>query len=414
MNVFPTLPQHWVLTRLDRVATVHARIGWKALTAAEYVDDGYVFLSTPNIKTDKIDFLQVNYVTEFRYRESPDLMLRVGDVLLVKDGNTLGITNLIVEMPRPATVNGSIAVLRPRGVEPRFLRYVLASSPLQGHIQAVRDGMGVPHLFQRDINRFPIPLPPQDEQRRIADFLDEQVGLLDRAIRLRQQQMTLMGERFGAQLNWHYAPGEERTHTPLRKLLLQRPSYGVLVPKHVDEGVPFIRVADLNALRQGRPPVAFIPPEQSVEYRRTVVRPGDVLTSVVGTLGTAAIVPTMARGANIARAVCLLRPNQAVSAWYLLGWLSTPEFLSLAEGATGSGTAQATLNMSDLSKFAVWLPSNGDLDHVAKDVQRIFEQREECEFRLQRGLDLLHERRQALVTAAVTGRLDVTTARVVA
>ena len=46
----PELPPSWGRTRLDRVATVNARIGWKALTADEYVPDGFAFLSTLNIK----------------------------------------------------------------------------------------------------------------------------------------------------------------------------------------------------------------------------------------------------------------------------------------------------------------------------------------------------------------------------
>src|ERR1700722_18996084 len=130
----------WVQTRVDRVATVNARIGWKALTASEYQPDGCVFLSTPNIKSESIDFGDVNYISEYRYEESPELKLRPGDVLLAKDGNTLGITNIIRDLPRPATVNGSIAVLRPFDVEPRFLRYVLASSSTQDMIDAIKGG----------------------------------------------------------------------------------------------------------------------------------------------------------------------------------------------------------------------------------------------------------------------------------
>lgn len=159
MNV----PSGWTPTRIDRVATVNARIGWKALTASEYQPDGYVFLATPNIKTESIDFGNVNYIDEYRYEESPELKLELGDVLLAKDGNTLGITNIVRELPRPATVNGSIAVLRAFGIEPRFLRYSLASSSAQSMIDAIKGGMGVPHLFQWDIKRLPLVLPHPDE-----------------------------------------------------------------------------------------------------------------------------------------------------------------------------------------------------------------------------------------------------------
>jgi type I restriction enzyme, S subunit len=175
----PTLPPGWSTSRIDRVASVRARIGWKALTAAEYVEKGFIFLATPNIKNDEIDFENVNYITEFRYLESPELQLRVGDVLLVKDGATLGINNLIRHLPAPATVNGSIAVLRPTDIDSAFLRYVLASDLMQGLIGSFKSGMGVPHLFQADLKKFPVPLPPRQVQTRIVEYLDREVARID-------------------------------------------------------------------------------------------------------------------------------------------------------------------------------------------------------------------------------------------
>ena len=191
----PPLPAAWLIGRLDRVATVNARIGWKALTADEYVPEGYSFLSTPNIKSDEIDFDDVNFISEFRYLESPELQLRLGDVLLVKDGNTLGITNVVRRLPRPATVNGSIAVLRPFAMNSRFLRYALASSLIQGLIGAFKAGMGVPHLFQADIKKFPLPLPPPAVQSAIADFLDTETLRIDALIENKRRVLELATER---------------------------------------------------------------------------------------------------------------------------------------------------------------------------------------------------------------------------
>ncbi|MER7459894.1 restriction endonuclease subunit S [Micromonospora sp. NPDC126480] len=195
MDLFDQIPAHWRLSRVDRVATVQARIGWKALTAAEYQPDGYPLLATPNIKGREIDFENVNYISEYRYGESPELKLRLGDVLLAKDGNTLGITNVVTVLPRPSTVNGSIAVLRPFNVHPAFLRYVLASKVTQDKINALKDGMGVPHLFQRDIRKLAVPLPPPNEQVRIAEFLDQESAKLDRVTEMVRRQAILIAER---------------------------------------------------------------------------------------------------------------------------------------------------------------------------------------------------------------------------
>ena len=177
---FNRIPHLWDLRRVGDIASVRGRLGWKGLKADEYVDDGYVFLSTPNIKPREIDWVNVNFISEARYEESPEIKLERDDVLLAKDGSTLGIANVVRELPRPATVNSSIAVIRPlSAIHGRYLRYVLESQPMRGRVQSMKGGMGVPHLFQADIRKMPVPVPSLVEQQKIALFLDAQTGLIE-------------------------------------------------------------------------------------------------------------------------------------------------------------------------------------------------------------------------------------------
>ena len=129
------IPHHWNYSYLGFECSVKARLGWKGLKADEYVDEGYVFLATPNIKSDKIDFKNVDRITRKRYDESPEIMLVEGDVLVTKDGSTTGTTNIVRHLPEPATVNSSIAVLRSFGsVESPYLYYFFTSDYTQNII----------------------------------------------------------------------------------------------------------------------------------------------------------------------------------------------------------------------------------------------------------------------------------------
>ena len=190
------IPAHWEISKIGAKGTVKARLGWKGLKASEYVDEGYIFLSTPNIKETEIDFTNVNFITAERYFESPEIMLQVGDVLIAKDGSTLGITNVIRVLPAPATVNSSIAVIRlqPSLADSVFLYYFLSSHYTQSVIQRMKDGMGVPHLFQADLRKFTILLPPVDEQQAIAAFLDKQTAKLDTLISTIRQAIEKVQE----------------------------------------------------------------------------------------------------------------------------------------------------------------------------------------------------------------------------
>lgn len=189
------IPKHWTMTRLDFISVIKARLGWKALKANEYVNNGYIFLSTPNIKSREIDFENVNYITEERYLESPEIMLRKGDVLLVKDGSTLGITNIVRELPKPTTVNSSIAVIKVRStINGLFLYYYLSSNYMQNVIQQLKDGMGVPHLFQSDIRKFKIVLPSIKEQTEITEYLEEKTSVILDTIKQVELQIEKLKE----------------------------------------------------------------------------------------------------------------------------------------------------------------------------------------------------------------------------
>ena len=193
------VPDGWKVSKLGFEAWMRARLGWKGLKAGEYVDDGYIFLATPNIKGDAIDFSEVNYITKERFDESPEIQLRVGDVLLAKDGSTLGTVNVIRYLPRPATVNSSIAVIsHGKNIIPIFLFYLFQSAFLINTIQRIKGGMGVPHLFQADLNKFVLPLPPLPEQEAIVSFLDREMVKIDALIAKSQRAISLAQERRSA------------------------------------------------------------------------------------------------------------------------------------------------------------------------------------------------------------------------
>ena len=190
------VPEHWALSKLGFESWVRARLGWKGLKAEEYVDNGFIFLATPNIKGIDIDFENVNYINEQRYEESPEIKLREGDVLLAKDGSTLGIVNVIRRLDRPSTVNSSIAVITPhQNLHGIFLYYLFQSSFMKNIIEITKGGMGVPHLFQEDINKFRIPMPPFHEQVSIATHLDRQTAKIDALTDAACNAITLLQER---------------------------------------------------------------------------------------------------------------------------------------------------------------------------------------------------------------------------
>ena len=96
-------------------------------------------------------------------------------------------SGIVKELPALTTVNGSIAVLRPRSsLSSAFLYYSINGRDFQRLVWLKRSGLGVPHLFQADLREFGISLPPRPEQERIAELLstvDETIEHTDKLIR---------------------------------------------------------------------------------------------------------------------------------------------------------------------------------------------------------------------------------------
>ncbi|MFJ1717233.1 restriction endonuclease subunit S [Streptomyces sp. NPDC088260] len=423
---FEGLPDHWRISRLDWVATVNARIGWKALTAAEYQPSGYTFLATPNIKNREIDFTNVNYISEFRYRESPELQLAEGDVLLTKDGFTIGTVNIVRHLPHPATVNGSIAVLRPFGIHPGFLHYVIASSVIQELIWSVKDGMDVLHLFQRDIKKFPIPLPPLEEQRRIANFLDAETSRIDSMRRLRNEQLQLWNMRYQSILHSQFVASSATDEAGQDSTWLGRIPLGWTAPTigriarftmgttfpHDYQGqrqgyYPFIKVGDFQLADEvGNLSTAenWVSRDVAHTLRARIVPAGSILYARVG----AALLLNRRRVTTRPSVI-----DDNVRAITFAGgvphyWRALLSLLDM--GQLVNPGPVPSIGESQVAAVRVPTPPAATQREIADRVEQHQRQLNQVTSAIQRQVNLLAERRQALITAAVTGQFDVTTA----
>lgn len=191
------IPEHWTTIRLGYCAWIRARLGWKGLKSDEYVDNGYPFLSAFNIVNNKLDWNKLNYINKFRYEESPEIKLRIGDILLVKDGAGIGKCARVDSLPLgEATANGSLAFITANErVYYKFLHYYIISNSFNKYKDLLITGMGVPHLTQGEIKNMMLPIPPHNEQYIIVQRLDKNINVIDNILEHYLQQITFLQER---------------------------------------------------------------------------------------------------------------------------------------------------------------------------------------------------------------------------
>ena len=156
------IPKKWRVTKLGEHTTIKGRIGWKGLTQSEYADIGYHLVTGRQIVNETVDWESCPRVSEERYLESPEIMLKKNDILMSKDG-TIGRLSFIHELFFQASVGTGIFVIRSNSdyIDQYFLLAFFKSNIFMEIVKSRTEGSVIPHLYQRDIKDFNLALAPK-------------------------------------------------------------------------------------------------------------------------------------------------------------------------------------------------------------------------------------------------------------
>jgi type I restriction enzyme S subunit len=249
-------------------------------------------------------------------------------------------------------------VFRGDEVHAPYLSRVLTSDQFHLRFMSTVAGVGGSLMRARPshVATIPIPLPPLEEQQRIAE-------VLDRADALRAQRESALALLDTLTLSIFYAleASGELALWPQRPLVeltdADRPiCYGILMPKEeVTDGVRYVRVRDFPGEEIQVDSLPRTSPDIEIKYKRSRLRVGDVLVSIRGSFGRVAIVPNGLDGANITQDTARVSPGAACDGQYLAAFLRGPiaqdYFRRVARGVAVRG-----VNIGDLRKLPVPVP----------------------------------------------------------
>ena len=164
------LPEGWEWTRLQSITSILTDGTHKTPT---YSEDGYIFLSSKNVTSGKIDWSNIMYIPESLHQELYSrLAPKIGDILLAKNGTT-GVA-AIVDRKEVFDIYVSLALIRvvENIIDPLYILNVIGSSFAQDYFSSSLKGIGVPNLHLEHIRNTLIPIPPRLEQARINSRTD--------------------------------------------------------------------------------------------------------------------------------------------------------------------------------------------------------------------------------------------------
>ncbi|MGW0495615.1 restriction endonuclease subunit S [Streptomyces sp. NPDC003007] len=424
------LPHGWSSSPLKHVTTALNRG-----SAPIYVEDGPVHaVSQAANQPGGLDWSRTRF---HAYSGDPRKLkgyLQPGDVIINSTGTgTLGRVGQFLSSPdgSPCMADGHVTIARAdlRELHPRFAYYWLASQPFQEYVYAalVVGATNQIELNRERLGEAPVPLPPLDEQRRIADFLDVETSHIDRIVAAREAQKSILKERELSLISetlsggespqgsrstgmpwlpaipadWKIGPVYAYFSTELGKMLNAERATG-------DRQRPYLRNANIHWYEIDVSDMATMSFDAS-ETRRYSVAPGDLLVCEGGAgVAEAAVWNGEISDCYYQKSLHRVRRAGPVPVEWLMYWLRLAKHVGVFQ-ADGNIATIPHLTGEQLREYRIPIPPDGDLRVAAlnREVSDLLS----LVGRLDQAQALLAARRQVLITAAVTGQLDVTTAR---
>jgi type I restriction enzyme, S subunit len=421
------VPSHWVLRRLRHCATLSPTKG-KLVGAG---DQDVSFLPMEDLGVSGgIGLSNTRPMSQVRdgytyFREGDVLVAKITPCFENGKGAVAGkLTNGI------GFGTTELHVLRPRdSLDARFLAYVTYSRTFRKRGQAEMKGSAgqqrVPEDFVKD---FPLAYPAADEQRAIADFLDRETARIDGLIEKKERLIELLQEKRQALITQAVTKGldsgvkmrdsevewlgEIPEHWEIKRLWHLTPQgrsimYGIVLPgPNVPNGVPIVKGGDVSADRLKLTLLNRTTPEIEARYTRSRLQTGDLVYAIRGSIGEVEVVPSELEGANLTQDAARVAYTSATCGRWLLNALrSRPVFAQLESGALGA-TIRG-VNIRDLKRAMLPVPPFQEQRALAEHIDAVVGKLSSLEAAVERGIQKLNEYRAALISAAVTGKIDV-------
>lgn len=311
-------------------------------------------------------------------------------------------------------------------VDPRFACYLLASLYTDGRTRsAIKQTTGIQNLDLEALMRNRVGCPPPAQQRAIADYLDAETARIDALSAKRRRMIELLSGRLSSAIEtatlgspplastrsrWHPQVGRGREIRRIKYVVTRvgsgkTPSGGA--ESYVEEGIPLLRSQNVMDGVLDLAEVARIPQDVDADMASTRVHAGDVLLNITGaSLGRCAVAPLTLGRANVNQHVCIIRPMPDLDGQLLHFLIRScavqDQIFSFQVGGNRDG-----LNFEQVRELEIVLPSRDGRTALVEALSAVEGRHRDAGVALQRQIDLLVEHRQTLITAAVTGELDI-------
>ena len=429
---FGDVPEHWQTPPLSM--RYECLLG-KMLNESRITGKHLVrYIRNVDVQWDRINIRDLPEM-DIAPSEIERFTVREGDIVTC-EGGEVGRSALVNSVPFTLGFQKAIHRLRPkkRSEFARFQFFVMVAAAQIGAFTAGGNPNTIPHLTGEKLRRHRFPSPPLEEQTAIAGFLDRETGRIDTLISKQRELIELLQEKRRALISRCVTrglppkPAQAAGLDPHPKLKQTGIDWLGKIPEHwevirlsrkwdvldckhktvsfVDEGIPIASIREVAGFEVDLSNANRTTQEEFQDMIEGGREPqeGDIIYSRNATVGDAAIVRS-SQPFCMGQDVCLIRSTHQNSLFtaYLL---RSPALLEQAESMM-IGSTFRRINVGQIKSFWMTIPTLEEQTAIASYLDTETAKLDQLVSKAEELIDRLHEYRTALITAAVTGKIDV-------
>lgn len=418
------VPKHWSAKSLKFLCTFNDQVISESAGhdyEIEYVDIGSVNSSQGITKTETMLLSKA----PSRARR----LVKDGDVIISTVRTYLEAISPIINPPDNMVVSTGFAVIRPSiGLNHAFAAYCLRASGFIKEVVARSVGVSYPAINASDLVNIPVPNMPLTEQLRIANFLDHETAKIDNLIEKQQQLIELLKEKRQAVISHAVTKGlnpdvqmkdsgvEWLGDVPAHWEVKRIKHFGKVIggfafksTDFTDEGYPVIKISNVSHLSFDWGDSSFLPPSFSFTHKEYLAPNGALVFAMTRPVISGGIKVTLLDDDSaplVNQRVGFMMVRSKNMARYIL--ISTQSSAFLAHYVNNmTVTNQPNISSEGIESIYLPVPPMNEISRILLYVDRMDESYNQLIDKALLQVSLLQERRTALISAAVTGKIDV-------
>ena len=418
-------PKNWGCTRLKNVALVNKN----SLSTSTHSDYILNYLEISNVNNRGI--ISKNEIRELFFSDAPSRARRIvrnGDTVISSVRPNLQALAYIKHTSENLIASTGFYVVTPlqKLLDEKYTYYLLISDGSRQHLEAAAKGVGYPAVDDKDFVTLKFSIPSLEEQQRIASYLDKTCAAIDKAIEAKQKQLEILDalrksiitkavtrgldKKAKRKDSGHIWIGRIPQEWKVEKLkyvtdLIVDGTH--FTPDYIEEGVPFLRVTDIQNSQIDQNKVKRISEEAHRELcKRANPKAGDILLSKNGTIGLIKVVEWNWEF-SIFVSLCLIRLRKFLSPYFFRYYFES-DVVDQQLFESSKRTSVTNLHLVKIREMRIAFPQLDEQQTIVTFLDTKCAELDKLKENIQQQISTLQQYRKSLIHECVTGKRRVT------